>query len=275
VIDLHLHTTASDGLLPPEALVARVAAAGVTVMAVTDHDTVAGLDRAQAAAAARGIRLIPGIEITAVETGRDVHVLGYFFDRAHRPLAEFLDGQRADRRRRLQAMAARLAALGMPIDIDDVLARHAGHAVGRPAIAHALVRGGHVATIAEAFDRYLGTDGAAFVPRQGTAVAGVVTVIRDAGGLASLAHPGLMRDPSLLERLVADSATAPDAIEVFHSDHDDMVTARLLTLADARGLLVTGGSDFHGDAAGRAVGLGRIALPADRFDRFSAKARPS
>ena len=274
MIDLHLHTTASDGQLSPEALVARVDAAGVTVMAVTDHDTVAGLDRAQAAAAARGIRFIPGIEITAVENGRDVHVLGYFFDRAHRPLAEFLDGQRADRRRRLQAMAARLAALGVPIDIDEVLARHAGHAVGRPAIAHALVRGGHVATIAEAFDRYLGTDGAAFVPRQGTAVAGVVTVIRDAGGLASLAHPGLLRDPSLLERIVAGSATAPDAIEAFHSDHDDMVTARLLALADARGLLVTGGSDLHGDAAGRAVGLGRIALPADRFERLSAKARP-
>ena len=275
MIDLHLHTTASDGLLPPEALAARVAAAGVTVMAVTDHDTVAGLDRAQAAAAARGIRFIPGIEITAVESGRDVHVLGYFFDRAHRPLAEFLDGQRADRRRRLQAMAARLAALGVPIDIDEVLARQAGHAVGRPAIARALVRGGHVATIAEAFDRYLGTDGAAFVPRQGTAVAGVVTVIRDAGGLASLAHPGLLRDPSLLERLVADSATAPDAIEVFHPDHDDMVTAGLLALADARGLLATGGSDFHGDAAGRAVGLGRITLPADRFERLSARARPS
>jgi len=275
VIDLHLHTTASDGLLTPEALVARVAAAGITVMAVTDHDTVAGLDRAQAAASARGIRLIPGIEITAVENGRDVHVLGYFFDRAHRPLADFLDGQRADRRRRLQAMAARLAALGMPIDIDEVLARHAAHAVGRPAIAKALVRGGHVATIAEAFDRYLGTDGAAFVPRQGTAVAGVVAVIREAGGLASLAHPGLLRDPALLEQLVAAGAAAPDAIEVFHSDHDEVVTARLLALADARGLLVTGGSDFHGDAAGRAVGLGRIALPADRFDRFSAKARPS
>lgn len=275
MIDLHLHTTASDGLLSPEALIARVAAAGVTVMAVTDHDTVAGLDRAQAAAAARGLRLIPGIEITAVENGRDVHVLGYFFDRTHRPLAEFLDGQRADRRRRVQAMAARLAALGMPIDIDDLVARHPGHAVGRPAIADAMVRAGYVATRTEAFDRYLGTDGAAFVARQGTAVAGVVKVIRDAGGLGSLAHPGLLRDPSLLERLISDSAAAPDAIEVFHSDHDDLVTARLLALADARGLLVTGGSDFHGDAAGRAVGLGRIALPADRFERLSAKARPS
>jgi 3',5'-nucleoside bisphosphate phosphatase len=275
VIDLHLHTNASDGLLSPEALVARVADAGVTVMAVTDHDTVAGLDRAQAAAGARGIRLIAGIEITAVEGGRDVHVLGYFIDRAHRPLAEFLDAQRADRRRRVRAMAARLASLGLPIDLDDVMARHAGHAVGRPALAKALVRGGHVATIAEAFDRYLGTGGAAFVPRLGAPVAGVVNVIREAGGLASIAHPGLLRDPSLLDRLLTGGSAAPDAIEVFHSDHDPAVTAGLLALADSRGLLVTGGSDFHGDTAGRAVGLGRIALPADRFERLAARARPS
>ncbi len=275
MIDLHLHTNASDGLLAPEALVARVAGAGVTVMAVTDHDTVAGIDRAAAAAAARGIRLIPGIEITAVEDSRDVHVLGYFFDRAHRPLADFLDGQRADRRRRVQAMTARLAALGMPIDIDDVLARHAGHAIGRPAIAGALMRAGYVASVAEAFDRFLGADGAAFVPRQGARVADVVQVIHDAGGLASVAHPGLHRDPALLDRLAGDGGAGLDAIEVFHTDHDAEVTAHLLDVAARRGLLVTGGSDFHGDAAGRAIGLGRIALPGDHFTRLAAKARPS
>lgn len=274
MIDLHLHTNASDGLLAPEALVARVAEAGITVMAVTDHDTVAGIDRAEAAAAARGIRLIPGIEITAVEDGRDVHVLGYFFDRAHRPLADFLDAQRADRRRRVREMTARLAALGMPIDLEAVLARQGAHAVGRPAIADALVRAGYVATRTEAFDRFLGNDGAAFVPRQGAAVAAVVGVIREAGGLASIAHPGLHRDLALIERLV-DGDGAPDAIEVFHTDHDAAATARLLDLAERAGILVTGGSDFHGDAAGRPVGLGRINLPADRFERFAAKARPS
>ena len=275
MIDLHLHTTASDGLLSPDDLVARVAEAGVTVMAVTDHDTVAGLDRADTAARARGIRLIPGIEITAVEDARDVHVLGYFFDRAHRPLLEFLDMQRADRRRRVQAMSAKLAALGLPIDLDDVLARKGTHAVGRPAIADAMVRAGYVASRAEAFDRFLGTDGAAFVARQGAPVADVVRVIRDAGGLASIAHPGLHRDPSLLERLVADAAKAPDAIEVFHTDHDRETTARLLAFADGRGLLVTGGSDFHGDNAGRQIGLGRISLPAARFELFAGRARPS
>lgn len=275
MIDLHLHTSASDGLLDPEALVARVAGAGVTVMSVTDHDTVAGLDRAEAAAAARGIRFIPGIEITAVEDARDVHVLGYFFDRAHRPLAEFLDSQRADRRRRLQAMTARLAALGMSVDLEDVLARQAAHAVGRPAIAKALVGAGHVASVTEAFDRYLGEDGAVFVPRQGAPVREVVGVIRDAGGLASIAHPGLFRDPALLERLTGPGGAAPDAIEVFHTDHDPATTKRVLALAEARGLLVTGGSDFHGDAAGRVVGLGRIRLPSARFRELAAKARPS
>jgi hypothetical protein len=197
-------------------------------------------------------------------------VLGYFSDRSHKPLAEFLEGQRIDRRRRVKEMTSRLAALGMPLDIDDILARHAGHAIGRPALAAALVRAGYVATIAEAFDRFLGTEGAAFVQRQGAPVREVVRVIRDAGGLGSIAHPGLHRDPALLLRLA--SAEHLDAIEVFHTDHDEPTTARLLALADERGLLVTGGSDFHGDASGRAIGLGRIALPADRFARFADRA---
>ena len=273
MIDLHLHTTASDGLLSPEALVARVASAGVTVMAVTDHDTVAGIDRAEAAAAARGVRLIPGIEITAVEDGRDVHVLGYFFDRQHKPLAEFLETQRADRRRRVREMTSRLAALGMPIDGADLIARHAGHAVGRPALAAALVRAGYVASITEAFDKFLGTDGAAFVPRMGAPVRDVVKVVREAGGVASIAHPGLHRDPALLDRLTAAGSADLDGVEVFHTDHDAATTARLLALAGARGLLATGGSDFHGDSTGRAIGLGRISLAPSHFDRLEQRAR--
>ena len=272
MIDLHLHTNASDGLLSPEDLVARVAHAAVTVMAVTDHDTVAGLDRSEAAASARGIRFVPGIEITAVEDGRDVHVLGYFFDRRHRPLAEFLESQRADRRRRVREMVERLAALGMPLDLDAMLARSGEHAIGRPAIADALVRARHVASRAEAFDTYLGTGGAAFVPRQGAPVADVVKVIRDAGGLASIAHPGLHRDPALLDRLVAAEGS-PDAVEVFHTEHDETTTERLLRVAANAGLLITGGSDFHGDDAGRAVGLGRIQLPVERFEQLAERAR--
>ena len=244
-------------------------------MAVTDHDTVAGIDRASAAAASHGIRLIPGIEITAVEDGRDVHVLGYFFDRSHKPLAEFLETQRADRRRRVKEMTSRLAALGMPLDEGDLQARHAGRAIGRPAIAAALIRAGYVATMSEAFDRFLGTDGAAFVPRQGAPVRDVAAVIREAGGVASIAHPGLHRDPSLLDRLAVRGASPFDAIEVFHTDHDADTTARFLAFASERELLVTGGSDFHGDASGRAIGLGRIALPADHLERLERRARAS
>lgn len=269
MIDLHLHTTASDGHLSSDDLVACVAGAGVTVMAVTDHDTVAGLARAESAAAARGIRLIPGIEITAVESGRDIHVLGYFFDAANRALASFLEAQRVDRRRRIAEMAGRLSALGIPIDADVLIARHAGRAVGRPAIASELVRGGYVATVAEAFEKYLGTGGAAFVPRMGAPVAEVARVLREAGGLASIAHPGLHRDPDLLARVAAGTDVI-DAIEVFHTEHDEPTRARLLAFADARGLLITGGSDFHGDAAGRAIGLGRVGLPRGHFDRLAA-----
>ena len=269
MIDLHLHTTASDGHLSPEDLVARVAAAGVTVMAVTDHDTVAGLDRAEAAASVRGIRFVPGIEITSVEDGRDVHVLGYFLDRRHKPLAEFLDAQRADRRRRVRAITDRLAALGMPLDVNELLARQGEHAVGRPVIADALMRAGYVTSRAEAFDRYLATGGAAFVPRQGAPVADVVRVINEAGGVASIAHPGLHRDPDLLGRITAD------AVEVFHTDHDEATTAELLEVAARRALLVTGGSDFHGDDSGRAIGLGRVSLPPDHFSRLAERARQS
>ena len=270
MIDLHLHTTASDGRLSPEELVLRAGSAGVAVMAVTDHDTTAGLARAEAAATSSGIRFVPGIEITAVDQGRDVHVLGYFFDRSHKPLAEFLESQRADRRRRITEMCARLASLGIGVDVDEILARHAGHAVGRPAIAAALVRSGRVATIAEAFEKYLDTGGAAFVPRKGATVADVARVIRDAGGVASIAHPGLHRDPSMLER-IASGPDVIDAIEVFHTDHDTATRDRLLAFANAKNLLVTGGSDFHGDAAGRTVGLGRIGLPRAHFDRLTER----
>jgi predicted metal-dependent phosphoesterase TrpH len=160
----------------------------------------------------------------------------------------------------------------MPLDLDGLLARQGEHAVGRPAIADALVRAKHVATRAEAFDRFLGSGGAAFVPRQGAPALDVVAVIRDAGGLASIAHPALHRDPALIERLTAEDG-AVDAIEVFHTDHDEAATGRLLELAGRRDLLVTGGSDFHGDEAGRKVGLGRIALPRERFDLLAGKAR--
>ena len=263
MIDLHLHTTASDGALPPAQLVERAAAVGITTLAVTDHDTVAGLAEARAAAEPRGMTFVNGIEITAVEAERDVHVLGYFFDPEHEGLQRFLQAQREDRVRRVREMTARLAALGLPIDADPLvqLGLESGRSVGRPHVAAALVSAGYVRTRDEAFDRYLERSGPAFVPRRGAPVAEVVRVLAAAGGVASLAHPGLTQ----VDELIPGFARAGlAAIEARHSDHAPHTEERYRQFARTHSLAVSGGSDFHADGGHHQGGLGRVTLdPAD------------
>jgi 3',5'-nucleoside bisphosphate phosphatase len=270
VIDLHLHTTASDGRLAPAALVARARAAGITVLSVTDHDTVAGLAEARGAAEAFGLTFVAGIEITAVDRGRDVHLLGYFFDPADPALAAFLVAQRADRVRRVAVIAKRLAALGVPIDAAALTRRAAerpGTSIGRPQVADALVAAGHVADRTEAFERFIGADGPAFVPRRGASPEEVIAIVRRAGGIASLAHPGLVGNDAIVPRLAA--AGLP-ALEVCHADHDASAERHYRRLAAAYGLAVTGGSDFHGDSLHHPAALGVVGLPADDFARLRA-----
>lgn len=266
-IDLHLHTTASDGRCTPGELVERAAQAGLTTLAVTDHDTTAATDEAQQRAAERGIDAISGIEITAMDEGRDLHVLGYFFNPRHEALDRFLAGQRAARLARAHAIGARLAALGMPIDLGPVVARAAGdsrRSIGRPLIARAMVEAGHVADTREAFDRWLGAGCPAFVPRNGAPPEAVIGIIHDAGGVASLAHPGkLRREP----RIGPLAEAGLDAVEVFHPDHDAALVERYLGVARDFGLLMTGGSDFHGDPA-HGLEPGSVTLPAREFERL-------
>jgi predicted metal-dependent phosphoesterase TrpH len=191
--DLHMHTTASDGRCTPRELVDRVVAAGITVMAVTDHDTTAAVAEVQALAKTRGIEAHAGIEITAVEDGRDIHMLGYFYNPAERRLIDFLRVQRETRIKRVHVIAARLAELGVPIDLQALLdeaQRNVGRSIGRPQVARALQRAGHVADTKEAFDRFLSNDGPAFVSRPGSSPEVVISIIHRAGGVASLAHPG-------------------------------------------------------------------------------------
>lgn len=245
-IDLHLHTTASDGRLTPSALVALAAGASVGVMSVTDHDTVAGLGEARAASAAHDVRLIDGIEITAVEHGRDVHVLGYFFDPANNELNRFLEQQRTARVERVREIAARLQSLGYPIDVEALLATVApasGRSVGRPLVADALVAAGHARDRRDAFDRLLGQDRPAFVARCGPDVAQVVATIAAAGGIASLAHPGLLGTD---DRIPAYAAAGLSALEARHRDHTPDDEARYRELAARLNLAISGGSDFHG-----------------------------
>jgi 3',5'-nucleoside bisphosphate phosphatase len=264
VIDLHLHTTASDGTLSPPELVHKARAAGLFTISITDHDTTAGCEAAREAARAAGLDLVPGIEISAVADGRDVHLLGYFIDTASGSLRAFLDTQREERLRRVAEMGERLAALGVPVDVAPILASAArGRSVGRPQIASALLAAGYVTTRDEAFDRFLEYGGPAYVPRRGASPEDVIDIIHGAGGVASLAHPGVMHRDELIAPL---AGAGLDALEALHSDHDDAAEARYRDLARELGLLVTGGSDFHGEVQHRASRFGCLSMSAAELE---------
>jgi 3',5'-nucleoside bisphosphate phosphatase len=238
-------------------------------MAVTDHDTTAAVDEVRRHAAIRDIEAVPGIEVTAVENGRDVHVLGYFIDPAAQAFNVFLTRQRAARVDRVRAIAERLAVLGMPIDLSAPLGEvdaGSGRSIGRPQVARALVQAGHVADTKTAFDLWLGVGRPAFVPRTGPSSGDVVDAIHRAGGLASLAHPGRTKIDA---RIPALARAGLDAIEVYHSDHSAEEIVRYRSMARDLGLLATGGSDFHGDPA-HGVTPGTAILPDEDWQRLRA-----
>jgi 3',5'-nucleoside bisphosphate phosphatase len=276
VIDLHLHTTASDGRLAPASLVGLAADAGLQIIAVTDHDTVAGLNEARAAARVRGVRLVDGIEVTAVECGRDVHVLGYFFEPEHDALTTLLDRQRVARIERVRAIGSRLAALGPIVDVDALLqaASLENRSIGRPAIADALVAAGHAVDRHDAFERWLGAGAPGFVERRGPSLDEVVDAIGRAGGIASLAHPGLL---GLDDQIPRFAAAGLDAIEARHRDHDADAEMRYRRVAADLDLAVSGGSDFHGEHERSRTGAvsrpGSVRLAAEDFAALESRAR--
>jgi predicted metal-dependent phosphoesterase TrpH len=273
LIDLHLHTAASDGALAPAALVARAASAGLRIIAVTDHDTLEGLPEAHAAGVAYDVRVVDGVEITAVDEGRDVHMLGYFLDPLNRSLGDFLGAQRADRLRRFREIAERLSDLGYPIDVESLIqtgSRHPGRSIGRPQIASALVAAGHARDVEDAFARFIGTDCPAYVPRRGAAPEQVIELVREAGGVSSMAHPALTKKDQIIPRLALSGLTA---IEVRHSDHDAQAERHYRALAAQLGLAVSGGSDFHGDHSHRAATLGTVVLPPEDFEVLESRAK--
>jgi predicted metal-dependent phosphoesterase TrpH len=272
LIDLHAHTTASDGRCTPQELIDRASAKGITTLAVTDHDTMAAHPQASAAAAAAGLRFIPGIEITSVYRGKDAHVLAYFLDPETPGLEALMSGQRARRVERAREIAAALARMGAPIDVDELLASagsRSGKAIARPQIAQALIKAGHVATVAEAFERYLGEGCEAYVPHTGVSPIDVVALIVSGGGIASLAHPGTLKKDEVIPEM-RDAGMR--ALEVYHSSHDPETTAHYLGIARSLDLAVTGGSDYHGEGVRRAEFFGVTNLPAEEFEAFLARA---
>lgn len=242
--DLHIHTTASDGRLTPSACVAVAVERGLTALAVTDHDTLAGIAEAQAAAPA-GLTVLSGVEIAATWRVLEVHILGYGCRPDDDDLNAALVAMRDARERRLGQILARLAALGLPTP-EATVRLIAGEAViGRPHIAQALVELGHATSVGAAFDAYLGNGRPAYVDRLRLSCEQAVALIKGAGGVPILAHPGALPDDGVVHSLLARGVRG---LEVFHPLHDGAAERRFLALARRERLLVTGGSDYHGIA---------------------------
>lgn len=271
MIDLHLHTCASDGRSTPRELALAARHARLTTISVTDHDTVAALDEAAEACAADGLDFVPGIEITAARGDTEIHLLGYFFDRRSPGLLAFLEAQRADRVRRVREMIAKLRDLSLPVnegEIFDSSSAVEGRAIGRPLIARAMVRAGHVRTRREAFDLYLAEGRAAFVPRHAPAPGAVIATIHEAGGVASLAHPGLLAHDDWIPAM---AAAGLDAIEAFYSEHSPEAVQHYRRIAAGLDLALSGGSDYHGHVGHGPLSPGDAVLPEDEFARLKAR----
>jgi predicted metal-dependent phosphoesterase TrpH len=267
-VDLHSHTTASDGTLTPAALVREAARRGVRVLAVTDHDSTEGLAEAMAEALVHPpLQIVPGIEINCDVEGAEIHILGYGMDYEAAWFREFCARQREERRARVHRMADRLRALGMPIDADEVFAIVQEGSAGRPHVAQVMVARGYVKTVREAFDKYLGSGKPAHVPRVKLTPADAVRLIRRAGGAPVLAHPGLADRDELIPDLIAAGLMG---IESYYPEHSAAQTAGYVQTCRDHGLVPTGGSDFHGPRV-RAGSLGIPSVPMIVWEELRAK----
>jgi predicted metal-dependent phosphoesterase TrpH len=268
-----VHSTASDGSLSPAAVVERARGAGLAAIALTDHDTIAGVRDALEAGERLGLRVVAGCEFSAAAPWGEMHVLGYFLPPDSPELEGFLVRCRADRVRRAREMVAKLQGLGVELSFDHVLHESRGGAVGRPHVARALHRQGHVGDPGQAFDRWLGRGKPAFVDKTLPAFREVAEVVHAARGVVSVAHVKERGTRSFLQRLKGEGL---DAVETRHPSHDPDLRARLTDIAVALGLLRTGGSDWHGDPEGAEShgSLGSQEVPVEWLERLEALRAP-
>ena len=252
-VDLHCHTTASDGALSPEALVTRAARLGVKVVAITDHDSVEGVEAGLIAGSRAGIEVIPGIEINTDVPDAEVHVLGYYLDHTHPELLEATARLRDGRVGRARRMADVLTGMGAPVDFHRILEIAGEGAVGRPHVAQALLEAGHVSSYSEAFSRYIGRDSPAYVERSKFTPGEACALIRRAGGVPVFAHPvhfdrhgAIKSNVDLSKALPELKAAGLMGIEAYYPGYDAVTVEHLLSLARHYELLVTGGTDYHG-----------------------------
>jgi predicted metal-dependent phosphoesterase TrpH len=255
--DLHIHTNFSDGDMTPEEVVAGAQKLGLAGIAITDHDEVGGVAVAGEAAGSSGLIVVSGVELSTSDGKSDVHILGYLIDVHNQDLLKYLEMFREARRNRGIQMVGRLRKMGVDIDADAVL-DIAGHgAVGRPHIAAALLQNGCVETVEEAFRQYIGFDSPAYVPKYQLKPSEAFRLIREAGGIGAMSHPGTTRRDDLITDF---TAAGMRAIEVYHPKHKEGDVERYLRLAEKMGLVATGGSDSHGVRDGHLV-LGSVTVP--------------
>lgn len=270
-VDLHLHSTASDGTLSPTEIVSKAHEMGLTAIALTDHDSLAGIPEAVDAALKFSLTFIPGLEMSSEYGDRDIHILGYFIDYTQAHLAETLAGLRVARVNRGRIMVERLADLGLEIDFAEVEKYAHGGAMGRPHVAQVLVKQGLADDISDAFARFIGRGGPAYVSKHVLTTLQIINLIHQAGGVAALAHPGPSRVDEPLLRVLKDGGL--DAVEVWHTDHAPEQTRYFKQLAFEFDLMVTGGSDCHGFAKSRGFVLGSLGVPDQIIEPLRAKAK--
>lgn len=269
-IDLHTHTIASDGVCTPSQVVARALDIGLKAVAITDHDSVDGIPEALAAGEGRDIVVVPGVELSSDADGLDVHILGYFVDRRSERLRAKLQALRDSRRIRAERMVAALTEGGYPTTIEDVLAQAGEGAIGRAHVGRALIQLGYAANMREAFETFIGHGRPYYVRKPLDHPADVCRFLRDEGALPVIAHAAVSRAEELIPELVGAGLAG---VEAYHSEHDFVAQSRLLQLAERHGLLVTGGSDFHGHAGG--VELGSADVPDELLQPLLAAATGS
>jgi predicted metal-dependent phosphoesterase TrpH len=264
--DLHLHTLFSDGTFTPEELVERASKLGFAAIALTDHDTVEGCERAAAACAAAQMAFLSGTELTAEHKDTEVHILAYFVDTQNQALLSRIGGFQAVRQNRIREMVAALNQLGIPLKVETVFALANCKSPGRPHVARALVKENLIGSLDEAFEKYLKKGRPAWVPKTKMSAVEAVELIHQAGGLAVMAHPGLNSTDDIIPDLV-DAGL--DGIECFHTKHSTTMAERYLKFAEKYDLLVTGGSDCHGFSKTKPL-LSTVKLPYEHVQRLYA-----
>jgi len=256
-VDLHLHTTYSDGALSPRALVDRARRAGLTTISITDHDHVGGFEEAREAGAAVGVEVIPGVELSTNVNGMDIHMLGYFFDHRNPALLAHLSLVRRERVRRAEKIVEKLNGLRIPLRLESVLAQAGGGAVGRPHIALALLEEGLTGSYHEAFIKYIGAGKPAYEQKHPVSPLEAITLLSSAGGLSFIAHPSPAVDGSTLPGLIHDGI---NGIEVVHPSLSPERSTYYRGIVAAYRLLSCGGSDFHGGKRSDEDALGRFTI---------------